>query len=128
MVAFADKFLISIINRKKRAYMNEGISNISCHLLSNTTSINISQYAYQANMSLRNFERRFMEQVGTSPKLYCRLIRFNSALNFKISNPRKSWDEIAEEFSYYDIMHLNKEFKQFTNFSPAKLLKDNPVL
>ncbi len=126
MVAFADKFLISFISRKKRAYMNEGISNISCHLLSNTTSINISQYAYQANMSLRNFERRFIEQVGTSPKLYCRLLRFNSALNFKISNPKKSLAEIADVFSYYDTMHLIKEFKQFTNSSPMMLLYDNP--
>lgn len=126
MVAFADKFLINTINRKKSTYINEGITKISSYLLTNTTITNISQYAYHANMSLRNFERRFVEQVGTSPKLYCRLLRFNSALNFKISNPKKNWAEIADVFSYYDTMHLIKEFKQFTNSSPTMLLDDNP--
>jgi AraC-like DNA-binding protein len=126
MVTFTDKFLISILKRKKRTYANEGITKISSFLLANTTITNISQYAYHANMSLRNFERRFLEQIGTTPKSYCRLLRFNSALNHKISNPKKSWADIADVFSYYDTMHLIKEFKQFTNSSPTMLLDDNP--
>jgi AraC-like DNA-binding protein len=126
MVALANRFIISTLKRRKKTYANDGITKISPFLLANSTMTTISQYACDANMSLRNFERRFIEQVGTSPKSYCRLLRFNAAFNFKLSNPGKCWADIADVFGYYDSMHLVKEFKQFTNFSPAMLLDDNP--
>ncbi len=52
MTAFADKFLIDIINRNKRTYINEGITKVSSFLLTNPTIANISQYAYHANTEL----------------------------------------------------------------------------
>jgi AraC-like DNA-binding protein len=126
MAALADKFLMHFLNRQKAAYSHDGISRISRQLLRSFTTT-ISQYADEANMSLRNFERRFTQQVGTSPKLYCRLVRFNSAVQYKISHPEKSWSEIAYECGYYDSMHLIKEFKHFANASPATLFNHNPV-
>lgn len=126
MVSLANKFLMGFLNRQKAVYINEGITRISHQLLTNLNTTNISQYASQANMSIRNFERRFSEQVGTSPKLFCRLLRFNTAVKSKISRPKKSWDDIAYECGYYDNMHMIKEFKQFANASPAILFNDNP--
>lgn len=89
MVLYAEKFLLGFLNRQKAVYINEGITKISYQLLTNLSS-NISQYALGANMSLRNFERRFEEQVGTSPKLFCRLLRFNTAIKFKMTHPEKA--------------------------------------
>ena len=128
MVSLADKFLIGFLNKPKAAYMNEGITQISNQISINPDTFNISQYARQANMSIRNFERRFSEQVGTSPKLFCRLLRFNKAVKSKISHPKKSWCDIAFESGYYDNMHMIKDFKQFANASPAILFNDNPGL
>lgn len=126
MVGFSDRFLLDSLNRKKTTYSNDGITKISSQLLSKSNTAKISQYAYYANMSIRNFERRFGEQVGTSPKLFCRLLRFNSALNFKIRKPTTNWTDLANKFGYHDNMHLIKEFKKFTNTSPAILLNSNP--
>ncbi len=125
MVSCADKFLMSFLSRQKAVYINDGITKVSYQLLRNINTTNISQYACQANMSMRNFERRFSEQVGTSPKLFCRLLRFSAAIKFKITYPAKSWTETAYECGYYDGMHLIKEFKQFANSSPSALFKDN---
>lgn len=125
-VRFADNYLLNIINSQKAAYLNDGITKISYQLLNNSHSGNISAYAYKANMSMRNFERRFNEQVGTSPKLFCRLLRFNKAFKAKINFPEMSWADIAYESGYYDTMHLIKEFKQFANASPAALFHENP--
>lgn len=125
-VHFADNYLLDIINRQDAAYINDGITKISQQLLSNSYSGNISEYAYKANMSIRNFERRFSEQVGISPKLFCRLLRFSKAFKAKISFPEMNWLDIAYESGYYDTMHLIKEFKQFANASPAMLFHENP--
>ncbi len=128
MVSLADKFLMGFLNKQRAVYKNDGITRISHQLSINLSAINISQYASQANMSIRNFERRFSEQVGTSPKLFCRLLRFNTAVKSKISHPEKSWNDIAFDSGYYDSMHMIKEFKQFADASPAILFKDNPGL
>ena len=125
MTLFADIFLIGFLNRQKAMYIHNGITRIS-NLLLTTLNTNISQYASQANMSMRNFERRFVEQVGTSPKLFCRLLRFNAAMKFKMSDPKKGMSEIAYECGYYDSMHMIKEFKQFSNASPTALFNENP--
>lgn len=122
---FADAFLIGILTKRKRTDMNDGITKISRHL-SNRDTANITYCAYQANMSMRNFERRFGEQIGTSPKLYCRLVRFHAALKFKMTHPEKSWTDVAYELGYYDSMHMVKEFKQFSNATPTALLNENP--
>lgn len=128
MALLSDRFLIGFLNRKKTNYTNEGITKISSLLLTTFNKISIAKYACQANMSMRNFERRFTEQVGIPPKLFCRLLRFNSAIQFKITHPKKSWTEIAYESGYYDSMHMIKEFKQFTNKSPAAFFNGNPDL
>lgn len=126
MALFADIFLVGCLNKQKRSYVNDGITKIFHHLSINWNTTNIAQYAYQANMSLRNFERRFGEQVGTSPKQYFRLIRFTRALKFKMTHPGKSWTDVAYEYGYYDNMHMIKEFKQFSHASPTALFKKNP--
>lgn len=87
MVSLADQFLMDIISRQKAVYTNDGITKISCQLINNINPVNVSQYAYQANMSVRNFERRFTEQVGTSPNFFVGLLRFNTAFKSKISYP-----------------------------------------
>ncbi|MEJ7738255.1 MAG: AraC family transcriptional regulator [Chitinophagaceae bacterium] len=125
MAYFADKFLIDLLNQQKSMVTNDGITRISNQLLT-TLHANVTQYAFQANMSMRNFERRFMEQVGTSPKLFCRLLRFQATINCKMVNPKKSWAEIAYECGYFDSMHMIKDFKQFANASPAAVFSGNP--
>jgi AraC-like DNA-binding protein len=128
MVSLADKFLIGFLNKQKAVYSNEGITRISHQLVSKNYNIDISKYASLANMSIRNFERRFSEQVGTSPKLFCRMLRFNTALKSKITHLEKSWVDIAYESGYYDNMHMIKDFKQFADVSPSILFNNNPGL
>lgn len=126
MACYADKFLLTFLNRQKvHNNICDRITATSNELCHNTPLSNIGQYAYKANMSIRNFERRFIEQVGISPKLYCRLARFNNALITKLKNPQKNWTSIAHACGYYDQMHMIKEFKQFAKLNPSHLLQLN---
>jgi AraC-like DNA-binding protein len=71
-------------------------------------------------LSVRQFERRFCEQVGISPKLYARIVRFHAALDAKLAAADCRWTDIAYEFGYYDQMHMVRDFRQFSGESPAK--------
>ncbi|WP_373497439.1 helix-turn-helix domain-containing protein [Aquiflexum sp.] len=69
----------------------------------------IEELEYHSNMSLKTFERKFMQQVGLSPKLFERLRRFNQALDLKTYQPRLSWLDISYKSGYYDPMQMVKE-------------------
>jgi AraC-like DNA-binding protein len=129
MACFADRFLLSFLNRhQKTVTMYDAITAISQTLYNTATILSVAEYAYKANMSIRNFERRFTEQAGVSPKFYTKLVRFNEAVKIKTLQPAKNWTSIAHECGYFDQMHLIKDFKQFANKIPSAFLNDNPDL
>jgi AraC-like DNA-binding protein len=127
MAILADAFLITFLNRQKSAYTCDGITAVANDLVHACHLSNNRHYAYKANMSVRSFERRFIEQVGVSPKLYSKLLRFNEAMIMKSMHPKKSWTSIAYECSYYDQMHLIKDFKQFSGYTPTEFFKEPSI-
>ncbi|MDB5019344.1 MAG: AraC family transcriptional regulator [Pedobacter sp.] len=96
-------------------------------LSSRTGMLSVSQLAYTANMSLKTFERKFIEQVGVYPKLYSRIRRFTAAFKFKTDHPNASWTMICFLCGYYDQNHFIKEFIEFAGMSPLNFFKVFPV-
>jgi AraC-like DNA-binding protein len=82
-------------------------------------ALRVGDAAVRAGLSIRQFERRFAEHVGRSPKLYASIIRFNAALQAKIMAPERLWTDIAQEAGYYDQMHLVRDFARFAGESPS---------
>ena len=76
------------------------------------------------NMSVRNFERRFAEQVGIPPKMFVKLVRFNKAMSIKLAEPDKNWTAIVYECDYFDQLHFIKDFRQYTGLTPNQFIKD----
>ena len=77
-------------------------------------------------MSIKTFERKFIEQVGASPKIFSRIVRFNKAITLKMKEYKKSWTSIALDCGYFDQMHFIKDFKLFTGDTPAAFFKNTP--
>jgi AraC-like DNA-binding protein len=82
----------------------------------------VSAMATDSGLSPRQFERRFLAQVGMPPKLYARIIRFNAALDHKLRYPSRAWSRIANDQDYYDQMHLVHDCRAFTGESPSRFL------
>ena len=82
----------------------------------------VSAMANVSGLSPRQFERRFLAQVGVPPKLYARIIRFNAALDHKLRSPGRRWSRIANDHDFYDQMHLVHDCRAFTGESPARFL------
>ena len=79
--------------------------------------------AGRAGLSLRQFERRFVQQVGISPKRFARIARFEAALDRMARSPQGSWTEIAHRFGYYYQMHMVHDFSRFTGEPPTRTLQ-----
>ncbi|RNI22696.1 helix-turn-helix domain-containing protein [Rufibacter latericius] len=127
MGGLADVFLLSFLRKQKFVEYKDGITAISNQILKEGGQSNVEQLAAAANMSKRNFERRFTQQVGMGPKLFCCVVRFNQALTQKLRNPKKDWTNIALDCGYFDQMHLIKDFKKFAGSSPSLFLQQTPL-
>jgi len=82
----------------------------------------VSEIARATGLSVRQYERRFIADIGVSPKLYARIIRYQGALDRKLRRPERSWLSIAHEAGYYDQTHMIKDFELLTGASPERLL------
>ena len=100
------------------------IDRIGELLLHNPTPFSLDWLANQANLSPRQFERKFSERMGIGPKLYSRISRFYQTFDYKEKHPATDWLTVAVQFGYTDYDHLAKDFKQFTNVTPNLILKE----
>ena len=82
----------------------------------------VRELAHEAGLSRRRFAQLFREQIGLTPKLYCRLQRFQNALKQIASGAFVDWAQLALAAGYCDQAHLAHEFRDFSGLSPSAYL------
>ncbi len=88
-------------------------------VVDNDNILSIPSFAHDCNLSRRQFERKFKEFSGFSPKDFFNVIRFKNVLK-AIDQSRKPLAQIAIEAGYYDQSHFTNEFKKFSGYSPRE--------
>ena len=116
----ASAFLLECLTERSGG---DAVAAVANRFLSERGVLDIVDAAAEAELSVRQFERRFNEQVGVPPKLYARIVRFNAALEAKKSAPRRLWTDIAHDFGYYDQMHMVRDFEDFTGENPTAFIR-----
>jgi transcriptional regulator GlxA family with amidase domain len=122
-VKLASDFLEARLKNAKTGYLNifssiKAISS-SCQVTS------LKALTDNSFLSVRQFERRFKEFSGFSPKLFLRITRFNSVLNKNFQN--KSMTQIAHEYGYYDQSHFIHDFQKFSGYNPKEYFKQETI-
>ncbi|MEQ6118337.1 helix-turn-helix domain-containing protein [Reichenbachiella sp. MALMAid0571] len=79
-------------------------------------TIRIKELNEKLFISQSPFEKRFRKVVGTTPKKFASIVRFNSVL--ENLNGTKTLTEICYENNFFDQAHFIKDFKQFTGDTP----------
>lgn len=96
-----------------------GLDQVSGLLLHTKKNPSIEQLASDSCLSLRQYERKFIERVRVPPKYFNRIIRFENAFRMKNKHPHLDWLTIAIQCGYYDYQHLAKDYKEFTRHTPT---------
>jgi AraC-like DNA-binding protein len=73
--------------------------------------------------SRRWFSHAFSEEVGMTPKRYCRLIRFCKVVRQIAAKQPVDWIDVALSGGFYDQAHLIHEFRAFSGLSPERYLR-----
>lgn len=126
MAALMDAYFTKTLLCKKRKDCTYIIANTADIILKNKGIVSLDSLSSYANMSFRNFERRFVGEVGMPPKLYARITRFNNVLENKMLHPHKKWTDITYENGYFDQAHLIKEVIMFSSKTPEEFFRDTP--
>jgi len=82
----------------------------------------VAEVSREIGWSRRWFSHAFSEQVGMTPKRYCRLMRFRKVVRQIGSNQPVNWADVALAGGFYDQAHLVHEFRVFSGFSPERYL------
>lgn len=79
----------------------------------------VAECARSAGVSERRLSQVFREQVGISPKMWCRISRFQNAVRTLHSGAEVPWAELALRCGYYDQSHFANDFRAFSGINPT---------
>jgi AraC-like DNA-binding protein len=85
--------------------------------------ISMNQAAADCAVGIRQFQRRFRDRTGFSPKLFARVARFQHALDAKIARSGRHWADIAQDLGYHDQMHMLRDFRLLANATPGEIFR-----
>ncbi|MBC7886695.1 MAG: helix-turn-helix transcriptional regulator [Ferruginibacter sp.] len=94
------------------------------YIIQNKGTTKVEELATLNFLSVRQFERNFKSFAGFSPKLYSRIIRFQSAIN-QYGNKNRTLTQIAYDCGYYDQSHFIHDFKEFSGYHPQQYFSGN---
>ena len=115
MVFVVEAYLIKLKkNIKKEPHRVDNIST----LMQQMADVPLDNFIKHSYLCHRQFDRKFKERVGVSPKQYLQVIRFDRAFRMKNRHPEKDWLSIALHCGYYDYQHLVRDYKLFTGCTP----------
>ena len=125
-VQLLEDYLLRILERPK--YGEEAIIESANKIFESKGQTNITELLDKVPMSRRNFERKFLEEVGVSPKTYAKIRRFGYTCSLMAGNRDVNLMDVLCEGGYYDQSHFIKDFKYFSGRTPRKYAKTNVEL
>ena len=85
-------------------------------------SISSEDMAKQVGFSQRRFIQLFRNEVGLTPKLFCRVQRFQQVIYGLKNQDEVDWADVSLSSGYYDQAHFIHDFQEFTGLTPTEYL------
>lgn len=112
-----------LVSRFARARMDARVERALTILGHTAGAVTVGELSGHVGTSPRTLDRLFYQWVGTSPKRFARIVRFQQALAQGEAFPMRSWARIAAELGFSDQAHLTRDFVHLTGVSPSRLLR-----
>jgi AraC-like DNA-binding protein len=79
----------------------------------------IAAVSHSLGVSHKQFIEQFRREVGLTPKLFCRIRRFQEVLSRIHAQKSVNWADVACSCGYFDQAHFVKDFLAFAGVNPA---------
>ena len=125
-IKILEDYMLGIL--KETSYGTKEIIESANEIFESKGQTNITELLNTVPMSRRSFERKFLEEVGISPKTYAKIRRFGYACSLMAGNRDANLMDVLFEGGYYDQSHFIKDFKYFSGRTPRRYAKTNVEL
>lgn len=82
----------------------------------------VADVTQRTGFSPRRFIQVFDQEVGLTPKLFCRVRRFQKVLRLIRKGQRIDWADLAASCGYFDQAHFIHDFQGFSGLNPSAYL------
>lgn len=121
-----------IVDLKKMAETCRVSDSVIAHatsLLVADPSQSLCKLARDIGWSARHLRRRFLDDIGYSPRTFARIQRFQNFLASARRRPVKAalLADLSAECGYADQAHLTRECRVFSGLTPSRMLQEMSV-
>jgi AraC-like DNA-binding protein len=119
--ALVDEFLLELLDDARSPVPS--VTRALHRLRESRGTAPVGAIAAEIGCSPRHLISRFREQVGVTPKLLARILRFERAVALVDARTSMGWAEIAQSCGYYDQAHMIRDFNQFAGCPPGEFAR-----
>jgi AraC-like DNA-binding protein len=116
------RILTDALGRRERRELHPGVASAVKRICQRPHGVCVATLAAEAGLSMRRFGELFAREIGTNPKTFVRIQRFQAALAKISTVAQVGWSALAAETGYSDQAHLIREFREFSGMTPAGYL------
>lgn len=85
--------------------------------------IRVEEMQERSGYSARYINKTFLEEMGFSPKTFCKIIQFQRALEFLNYGAPDKMTDAAVALGYYDQAQFIHDFSRYAGITPKRYLK-----
>lgn len=118
-IRLAERYVIDRIAGATRAVKPEILH--ACRMIADSRGdLRIATIASDLGWSRKRLVSGFRDEIGLSPKLFARIVRFGHATKLAMSPEIGGWAELATACGYADQAHMTREFVEFSGAPPRR--------
>ena len=123
-IAIVENYFFKLLISKGLRYNYERINNSIRKINQSKGIVDINDLALEACYSRKQFERNFSSLVGTTPKQFLKIIRFQHAIDKKSRDKSISLTELTYQCGYYDQAHMINDFQKLSGLTPRQYFNE----
>jgi methylphosphotriester-DNA--protein-cysteine methyltransferase len=81
-------------------------------------ALSVSDVVHNTGFSQNRFNDMFRQTIGMTPKLFCRIQRFQAVLRCVNFGGRIDWADVAAAQGFFDQAHLIHDFQALSGLTP----------
>lgn len=98
------------------------------YIVQSEGSCSVQELVRLIGFSERQMERKFKQQVGITPKLLSRIMRFQKFIALARSSKKMNLADASVSCGYHDQSHFIRDFTKFSGVSPREYLSSSHPL
>jgi len=102
-------------------YVEKALTLIESH----NGAVSVKELLQQIYISERQFNRKFKEAVGVTPKCYAKIIQLHYIIYLMQRKDYDSIQTLAYQSGFYDLSHFDHRFKELTGLTPIEFINSD---